>query len=70
MAQLRHLSIGFIGGQVVAVRVTDEQAEALFGVLGSTGWRALNCEDGAFRFDVGQVCFVRSDDGQQRVGFG
>ena len=70
MARLRHLSIGFFGGQAVAVKVTDEQAEALFRMLGSTGWQALDCEDGTFRFDVGQVCFVRSDDGEQRVGFG
>jgi hypothetical protein len=66
---VRSLSIGFIGGQVVAARVEQEQAEALYQMLGSSGWYALDAEDGPVRFDLGQVAFVRSDDGEHKVGF-
>lgn len=68
-SRLRHISIGFQGGQVIAVRVEDEQVESLYRMLGSTGWHALDTEDGPLRFDLAQVAFVRSDDGEQRVGF-
>lgn len=65
----RSLSIGFNGGQVIAVRVEETQVEALYRMLGSSGWHALDAEDGTVRFDLGQVVFVRSDDGEHRVGF-
>jgi hypothetical protein len=65
----RSLSIGFSGGQVIAVRVEEKQVDALYQMLGSTGWHALEAEDGPVRFDLAQVAFVRSDDGEHRVGF-
>lgn len=67
--RLRHISIGFHGGQVVAVRTETDQVEGLYRMLGSAGWHALDTEDGPLRFDLAQVTFVRSDDGEQRVGF-
>lgn len=69
MAKGRHLSIGFQGGQVLAIRVPSDQVDALYQRLGSTGWHALDTDDGPVRFDLAQVSFVRSDDGEQRVGF-
>jgi len=69
MAKGRHLSIGFQGGQVLAIRAPSDQVDALYQRLGSTGWHALDTDDGPVRFDLAQVSFVRSDDGEQRVGF-
>ncbi len=66
---VRNLSIGFVGGQVIALRVEEGQAEALYRMLGGSGWHALDAEDGPVRFDLGQVAFVRSDDGDHKVGF-
>jgi hypothetical protein len=65
----RSLSIGFKGGQVIAIRVEEGQVDALYQMLGSSGWHALDAEDGPVRLDLGQVIFVRSDDGEHRVGF-
>ncbi len=65
----RSLSIGFKGGQVIAIRVEEDQVDALYQMLGSSGWHALDTEDGPVRLDLGQVIFVRSDDGEHRVGF-
>ncbi len=63
------LSIGFKGGQVIAVRVEEDQVDALYQMLGSSGWHALDSEDGPVRLDLAQIIFVRSDDGEHRVGF-
>lgn len=65
----RNLSIGFNGGQVIAVRVEEQQVEGLYRMLGTSGWHVLDAEDGSVRIDLAQVSFVRSDDGEHRVGF-
>jgi hypothetical protein len=66
----RRISVGFQGGQVLALRVTEEQLEALHRALGSGGWHELESEDGPVRLDLSQVVYVRSEESDQRVGFG
>lgn len=66
----RRISIGFQGGQVLALRVTEEQLEALYRALGGGGWHELESEDGPVRLDLTQVVYVRSEESDQRVGFG
>jgi hypothetical protein len=66
----RRMSVGFQGGQVLALRVTDEQLEALYRALGAGGWHELETEEGPVRLDLGQVVYVRTEDSDQRVGFG
>lgn len=67
---LRSVSIGFQGGQVLAVRVAQAQLDALYSMLGSTGWQSVETDDGPVRLDLSQIVFVRSDDGAHSVGFG
>jgi hypothetical protein len=66
----RHISIGFHGGQVLALRVSDEQLKSLYEALGGGGWHELESEDGPVRLDLGQVVYVRAEDDDSRVGFG
>lgn len=66
----RRVSVGFQGGQVLALRVTDEQLEELYRALGNGGWHELETEEGPVRLDLGQVVYVRSEQNDQRVGFG
>jgi hypothetical protein len=69
----RHLrvSIGFAGGQVLAVRVPAEAFEALSAALaGRAGWHELALEDGSVRLDLAQIAYVRVDSDEPRVGFG
>ena len=66
----RRVSVGFQGGQVLALRVSDEQLEALHKALGSGGWHALETEDGPVRLDLAQVVYVRVEGDDSRVGFG
>lgn len=65
------LTIGFQGGQVLPLRVGEEQVRRLNEALGSaSGWFEIESEDGHVRLDLSQVVFVRSDSEEQRVGFG
>ena len=66
----RRISVGFQGGQVLALRVTDEQLKALNKALGGGGWHELDSEEGPVRLDLAQVVYVRSESDELRVGFG
>jgi hypothetical protein len=66
----RRVSVGFQGGQVLALRVTEEQLEALYRALGDGGWHELETEEGPVRLDLAQVVYVRSEVNDRGVGFG
>jgi hypothetical protein len=66
----KRISVGFQGGQVLSLRVNDEQLQTLYRALGDGGWHQLETEDGPVRIYLGQVVYVRLDEGDQRVGFG
>jgi hypothetical protein len=65
----RRIGIGFQGGQVLALRVTDDQLKSLHKALGSGGWHEIESEEGPVRLDLGQVVYVRSESDDLRVGF-
>jgi hypothetical protein len=66
----RRVTLGFQGGQVLALRVSDKQLEDLNKSLGGTGWHELESEDGPVRVDLAQVVYVSADSDEPRVGFG
>ena len=68
--QHRRVSVGFQGGQVLALRISDEALQALTKALESGGWHELESEDGTVRIDLRQVVYVSSDQDEARVGFG
>jgi hypothetical protein len=69
MASLR-VAIGFIGGQILTVRLEDEGLRRLRDALdGGTGWHDLQSEDGEVALDLGKVAYVKLDSGEHRVGF-
>ena len=73
MSPERHIriSIGFAGGQLLAVRVTGEALAGLDSALGgSDRWFELAVEDGSVRIDLTAVAYVRVDSDEGRVGFG
>ncbi len=69
-ASTRRIGVGFQGGQVLALRVTDEQLKALNKALGGGGWHELDSEEGPVRLDLAQVVYVRAESDDLRVGFG
>jgi hypothetical protein len=66
----RRISVGFQGGQVLALRVSEEQLKALHKALGGGGWHELETEDGPVRVDLTQIVYVRAESDDSRVGFG
>jgi hypothetical protein len=66
----RRISIGFQGGQVLALRVSDEQLKSLNKALGAGGWHEVSSEDGPVRVDLAQVVYVSSESDEPQVGFG
>jgi len=66
----RRVTLGFQGGQVLALRVSDKQLEDLNKAIGGIGWHELESEDGPVRVDLGQVVYVSADSTEPRVGFG
>jgi hypothetical protein len=77
MAQTKRIHIGFGGGQVTAVRLTEEKLDELREKLASTaklsseaaGWYELESEDGAMALDLRQVVFVKVEGVHQTIGF-
>jgi hypothetical protein len=64
-------SIGFAGGQVLAVRVTADALRGLNAALsGDRLWFDLELEDGTVALDLAQVAYVRVESEELRVGFG
>lgn len=64
------VSIGFSGGQVLAVRVRSEELSKLRQALGGSGWHELQAEDGVVSLDLGRVDYLLVDQDEHRVGFG
>lgn len=66
----RRISIGFTGGQVLALRVSEDGLQKLNAALGGSGWHELESEEGPARVDLSKVVYVRADAEEPRVGFG
>jgi len=66
------LQIGFEGGTVMAVAVSQEEADALLRHLaaGGNGTVTLDDEDGSFVVVIPRVLFVKRFSRESRVGFG
>jgi len=69
MADAQKVEIGFEGGQVVAVRLDDDELKSLRKQLDKGGWHDLRTDDGLLSVYLGKVAFLRVGSGDQRVGF-
>lgn len=66
----QRVSIGFQGGQVLAVRLGDGAFKDLSKALSGGGWHDLETDEGAVRVRLDQVVYVQVDSDDQSVGFG
>jgi hypothetical protein len=69
---VRRAAIGFQGGQVLSLRITDETLAELRKALpqGSNGgWQEVEAADGAVVLDLDQVVYLRVESDEHRVGF-
>jgi hypothetical protein len=69
MAEAQRVEIGFEGGQVVAVRLGDDQLKDLRKQVEKGGWYDVKTEDGILAVYLGKVSFLRIDSSEHRVGF-
>lgn len=69
MADAQRVEIGFDGGQVVSVRLTDDELKDLRKQVEKGGWYDVRTEDGVLAVYVGKVAYLRIDSGAHRVGF-
>lgn len=69
MADAQRVEIGFEGGQVISVRITEGDSEDLRKQLENGGWHDLHTEDGVVALYLGKVAFLRIESGEHRVGF-
>jgi hypothetical protein len=69
---VRRAAIGFQGGQVLSLRISEETLAELRQVLaqGSNGgWQEVEAADGAVVLDLAQVVYLRVESDEHRVGF-
>jgi len=69
MADAQKVEIGFEGGQVIAVRLNDDELKNLRKQVEKGGWHDVKTEEGVLALYVGKVAFLRIDSGEHRVGF-
>jgi hypothetical protein len=69
MADAQRVEIGFEGGQVVSVRLSDEELRRLRKQVEKGGWYDVQTEDGILSVYLGKVAFLQIDSGEHRVGF-
>jgi hypothetical protein len=67
----RRSSVGFQGGGVLSLRISQEALDALRQAMrdGRERWHEVDAADGAVLLDLGQVAYLRTESDEQRVGF-
>jgi hypothetical protein len=63
------VEIGFEGGQVISVRLSEDELKDLRKQVEKGGWHDVKTEDGILAIYVGKVSFLRIDSGEHTVGF-
>jgi hypothetical protein len=68
---VRRTAVGFQGGQVLSLRMSEEELTSLREKLkeGKDRWLEVESSDGAVLIDVGQVVYLRVESDEHRIGF-
>jgi len=67
--KLRRVEVGFDGGQVIAVRIPEDELETLRSTLGKGGWHRFVTDEAEVDVDLDKLVFVRTAGSGQKVGF-
>jgi hypothetical protein len=70
-APVRRAALGFQGGQVLSLRLSEEVLNSLRQTIqeGRERWQEVEAADGAVLIDLGQVVYLRVESDEHRVGF-
>ena len=68
---VRRTALGFQGGQVLSLRLSEEALNNLRNTLkeGRERWVEVEASDGAVLVDIGQLVYLRVESDEQRIGF-
>jgi hypothetical protein len=68
---VRRTALGFQGGQVLSLRLSEEVLSSLRDTLkqGRERWMEVEAADGAVLVDIGQVVYLRVESDEHRIGF-
>ena len=68
---VRRTALGFQGGQVLSLRLSEEALASLRDTLkeGRERWVEVEASDGAVLVDIGQLVYLRVESDEQRIGF-
>jgi len=69
MAAARKIEIGFDGGQVLALRVSEEELESLRAALQRGGWHRLRSDDAEVELFLDKLVFIKTAGDEHKVGF-
>jgi len=70
MAETKRIEVGFVGQQVITLKLDEGALSDLRKKLSDGGWLTVDTEDGEVDVDLGKVAFVRVAAGDHSVGFG
>jgi hypothetical protein len=68
---VRRTALGFQGGQVLSLRLSEEVLNTMRDTLkeGRERWLEVEAADGAVLIDIGQVVYLRVESDEHRIGF-
>lgn len=69
--EARRVEVGFTGGQVILMRLSERSHEQLRRAVqdGKQRWYEAETIDGIVGLDLGQVSFLKLEASEHRVGF-
>jgi hypothetical protein len=69
--EMRRIEVGFNGGQVILMRVSERSHEQLRRAVedGKQRWYEVETADGIVGVDLGQISFLKLENAEHRVGF-
>ncbi len=65
----RRIEVGFDGGQVLALRISDEELESLRAALQKGGWHRLTTDEAEVELFLDKLVFIKTAGDGQKVGF-
>ena len=65
----RRIEVGFDGGQVIALRLQQDELDGLRKALEKGGWHRIATEEAEVDVDLGSVVFIKTAGDGAKVGF-
>lgn len=69
MAEKNQVEVGFVGYQVISLRIDDGSLKDLRKQLNDGGWTTIVTDDGEVDLDLNKVAFIKVAAKSSSVGF-